>query len=71
MLRWHDRILRCLNLNWLWRCFWKALGSIFVDFLPLHGMAEGAKNIEKQIVFYDFCYFGCWAVGLNFWSIFN
>ena len=43
--------------------FWKDVGSIFIDFLLQHDMAEVAKNIKTNnafLMFFTFWLLGCW-----------
>ena len=41
---------RCKLGCWFDNCFWRALGTILVDLLLQHGMADVAKNIVKHII---------------------
>ena len=47
---------------WFESCFWKDLGTIFIDFLSQHDMAEVAKSMQKTWRFLGFCYIGNFAL---------
>ena len=42
---------RCKLWCWFEGCFWKDVGTIFIDSLPQHDMAEVATTIENTNVF--------------------
>ena len=54
----------------IWELFWKGSRHHFCWIFASTWHGRCSKNHLKHIVFYDFCYFGCWAVGLTYWLIF-
>ena len=62
---------RCKLGCWFESCFVMDFGSIFIDFLLQHSMAEVAKLVDSPTFFIDFWYFGSWALGLILGLIFD
>ena len=66
---------RCKLECWFESCFWKDVGTMFIDFLPQLDMAEVANYIEKNncfLLFFNFWLLCCWDdLLIDFWSIFD